>query len=974
MCHTHVIDNEEPQLFHFDSCDVSDLLDISTLNPVPARANLTTLEPTSHFSSHSTTLTSETLTLGDAEVTGKGKGVARTFPISDPVISDLFEIHSASMPSTSYGSTHSSNLSIPLTPSYFDHYTFYNDAQQQQDSPIHKEIESANMGSESQSKGKERESPPVLPPLAFSPTEFYAPSTSSLLGSPSSGPSSYTSNILPLTRFTSNTESLELSFSPPGTENKIPSFHPNVHRSRSLSSISNKSSRPLTARSLSQLKSRLTSSRSSNNFARRLLFKKPVDLEVLRLNNPSVQSFNGSEVFDGGSSLRHTGLKVDELDVTFTGLSDLQLQDTTSKSSNIIFNHTVLKHKGRSNSSPFPISALDIVPSSTSDVFTSIPLVVKNYFDEILPRELRLCIFEALVTLHEADHLCAVRQARWCVAKASSSRNRWVGRDGGVRELVKLSRVSKSWQMLAFDGQLWANLDLHSFPNMVESLILRFTANAGQSIRTIDISGNTKISAVTLLDISDHLCVSSNIESLCYTQLTAINLQGCSALTTRSLHHLLLRSPCLQKLCVKGLKAVTNATCSILSTYSSQLVSLDVGRCINMDAEGIESMATAALNRGDHLSLKELRMSGFRGLNNDMMATLGRAAPYLEVLDLSHARQLHNSAVDAFVACGMEQDTSSGTKTVLVPPRDLGRLNSDEIRIRRRVTRLRHLSLSHCILLTDDACSNLAYSVPDLEFLELGGIGSDLKDDGLIRLLSSTPYIRRIDLEDASHITDAVLTAITPPSSAAQPRPADAAPEPGHALEQLNISFAVNLTNEALLSLVRGCTRLQHLEADNTHISSTVIKEFVRLCHQRGIVNAKANVVDCRGVTENIVKDLAGMTRPRMGWRAYEARKLMFLDMRDGNADELKVGQDECDEKRVVLKSFYSWQTVDNVKAVREKRRRSKRRVGGDSKSDDGLGRSLRWWSPGGRGTPRTAGTSSPLNIADMNSDGCRVM
>lgn len=393
-----------------------------------------------------------------------------------------------------------------------------------------------------------------------------------------------------------------------------------------------------------------------------------------------------------------------------------------------------------------------------------------------------------------------------------------------------------------------------------------------------------------------------------------------------------------------------------------------------MDARGIESMAVATLNRGDHLLLKELRASGLRNIDDDMMTALGKAAPYLEVLDLSYARQLHNSAVDAFVTCGIEQDT--GSKTVLVPPMDLGRSDTNELQIRRRVTRLRHLSLSHCVLLTDDACSNLTFSVPNLEFLELSGIGSDLKDDGLIRLLKSTRYIRRIDIEDASHITDSVLNALTPSANGAQSHFAGIVPETGHALEQLNVSFAVNLTNEALLSLVRGCTRLKYLEADNTHISSTVLKEFVRSCHQRGIVNAKANVVDCRGVTENTVKDLAGITRPRMGWRAYEARKLMFLDARDGNTDELKVGQDECDEKRVVLKSFYSWQTVDNVKAVREKRRKSKRAMGdnGDSETDAGLGRSLRWWSPGGRRTPRTSGRNSPLSIVDLNRDGCRVM
>ncbi|KAG6911332.1 hypothetical protein DXG01_001003 [Tephrocybe rancida] len=982
MSHAHV-DNEEPQLFHFDSCDESELLHNPTLNPTIAQASSAAPQPNNQMPSYDERNTSEALAMGDVEVTGKGKGTMRTLPIRVPMPAphDLFDVEqSGSTSSTSSGSRHYSNLLTPLTP-LSSRYSYF-DAQHELASRIIQEnSRDMNLEPFKESKGKQKESPPVLPPLAFSPTEFSYTSPSPLC-SPSSGPSSYSSSILPLTRVTSNPELQECisAISPlsPITHEATPLNH-TAHRSRSLSSISVRSNRSLTSRSMSQLRSRLTSSRASTNLARKLLFKKPANPEVAP-HNPVTDSMINGERFSGTNSmpdLWHIGSKLDELDTTISRLSDLQLQDTMLKSPNLFFNRTTLKHKGRSHSFPFPLSALDIVPLSTSDVFSPIPLVVKNYFDEVLPRELRLHVFEALVTLHEAEHLRAVEQGRWSVSKASSSRHRWVGRDRGVRELVRLSRVSKSWQALAFDGQLWAGLDLHAFPDIVESLILRFTASGGQCIRTLDISGNSQLSSAALLDMADHFCVNASfdLDSACYTQLTVINLQGCSSLTTRSLHHLLSRSRFLRTLCVKGLKAVTNTTCNVISTHNPQLVSLNVSRCMNMDADGIKCLSNTALNRGDHLLLKELRLSGLKNIDDGTMAALGKAAPFLEILDLSYARHLHNSAIDAFVACKIGQDV--GQQTILIPPRDLGRSDSDDFRIQRRVTRLRHLSLSYCLFLTDDACSNLTSCVPDLEFLELGGIGTDIKDDGLVRLLNTTPYIRRLDLEDASHITDAVIAALTPSTTAAQVPLTDVAPEPGHALEQLNISHATNVTNNALLDLIRGCTRLKHLEADNTHINSTVVKEFVRACHQRGMVNAKANLVDCRGVTESTVKDLATLTRPRRGWRAYEARKLSFLDSRDGNVDELKVGQDECDDKRVVLKSFYSWQMVDNVKIAREKRRKSRRGASadsGDSQVDDGPGRSLRWWSPGGRRTPRTSGRNSPMNIADLNSDGCRVM
>jgi len=517
-----------------------------------------------------------------------------------------------------------------------------------------------------------------------------------------------------------------------------------------------------------------------------------------------------------------------------------------------------------------------------------------------------------------------------------------------------------------------------------------------------------------MADITSGLSLKRSDAEMSYNQLTSINLQGCTSLTTRSLHHLLVRSRSLDKLIVKGLSAVTNTTCDILATCCPLLTSLNINRCPNVTAEGIRSLSLAAIERHEVLALKELRACGLKHLSDNTMALLGRAAPHLEVLDLSYARQLHNSALDAFVACDI-RDTDTGYETVVVGPRDLGRELNDGTKLRRRVTKLKHLCLSSCLLLTDTACSNLSYSVPHLEFLELAGIGTDLKDAGLIRLLSTTPHIRRLDLEDAADITNAVLTTITPipeppltqpisPSTGsdfeageldfsppiANVNPSPQLKQPGHALETLIISYASQISDDALLSLIRNCPKLAHLEVDNSRIGAGVLREFVRLSRQRKAINAKISATDCRGIGESLVKELSPMTRPRMGWRAHGARKLHYLDARDDNEDELRVGQDECDESRVVIKTFYSWQTVDAVKAAREKRRRKSnmRRLNGSDASvshEESARmpvRSTRWWSPGGRratvvGSTRTIETSrsSSPSLSDFSSiDGCVMM
>ena len=502
-------------------------------------------------------------------------------------------------------------------------------------------------------------------------------------------------------------------------------------------------------------------------------------------------------------------------------------------------------------------------------------------------------------------------------------------------------------------------------------------------MRSLDLSGHGALGPTTLIDMSHYLAVyPAQGAGPAENNLTYINFQGCNTLTTRSLHHILIRSPSLKKLCLRGQYAVTNATCEVLANYCPKLLALDLGRCRSLTAEGIHSVTAKFVRLGEHTPLKELRLSGLKGVNDDMMRSLGRAAPHLELLDLSYTT-VHNSALEAFVSCTGED--AANFDVVSLSAHEAGRDSANPGRYWRRVTKLRHLNLNACILLTDHACSHLAHAVPKLEFLELAGIGPELRDDGLVRLLNTTPHIRRLDLEDATDVTDAVLEALTP-----TPTPAPAAtsptsrrnvsappPEPGHALEHLILAYA-NVESDALSELIRACPKLRVLEADNTRMTGLVLKEFVHTMRQRRTQNAKIVANDCRSVGEHAVKEVASHTRPRMGWRSWHARKLAYLDGRDDEG--LSVGQDECDPGRVVVKTFYSWQTVDAVKAAREKKRLSGSRRGANASASStgsevissSSGRA-RWWSPGGRRSV-TLNTPSLLDNADRSGEGCTIM
>lgn len=572
------------------------------------------------------------------------------------------------------------------------------------------------------------------------------------------------------------------------------------------------------------------------------------------------------------------------------------------------------------------------------------------------------------------------------------------------------------------------------------------------------------------------------------TNVTSINLSGAYSLTTRALHRLLASCPLLQKVSLRGLAAATNTTCIVLGESCKELEVLDLSRCTGVDAFGITFICEAVENRwketlarmtgpdslvgseGDasrvprrKSKLRELRISGLKRASLATVGQIASAFPDLEVLDLSYALSLTDEAWAEFVEWREDSDDSSlgfsfprqpmGLPHVELTARQIGLDPIDRTIYRRRVTKLRHLNLSSCTSLTDQTCSYLAYAVPKLELLELGGIGAGMRDPGLIRLLETTPLIRKLDLSDASSITDAVLAALTPPPpapeagprrlltlplpplpsspinipgrpllaptrSASFPIPSShravmlALPPPpktGQSLEHLAVSYATALTPEAFTALIKGCSKLITLEADNTSIDNAVVREYVELQRTRLAERSKSNnttpnvqtkkaatlvAIDCAAVGRPIIDELAskGHTRPRAGYRSWTAHlwALPYADARDG--DDLSPSQlwhggglDECDETKVVVKSFRSWQIVDKWQVERAKRMKTKKSLGGGSSgggasnAGGGIGgMDSAPGTPGSRGSRwfvrrSSSGATTPRSM-DEDDRGCTVM
>ncbi|KZT53776.1 RNI-like protein [Calocera cornea HHB12733] len=556
------------------------------------------------------------------------------------------------------------------------------------------------------------------------------------------------------------------------------------------------------------------------------------------------------------------------------------------------------------------------------------PEVPPNLFEKVLPRELQLECLRSIVVVCAEEHEREVREGLWTVYRASQER--WVGSAMGYREIIKLSRVSRTWRSLAFDGQLWSTIDLSPYSQITRSAVQHLVASASPFVKHASIVNLPRLFPIVAKGLA--------APYIPQTQLRSLNLRGCRHISTGPLHLLIATSPMLQNVNFCASLAVTNYTMNLLATHCPQLQVVDVTRCPYLSGSGIValgSIASGPLVDGKarkHSKIRELRMAGLRYANVDVLTSIGQHIPELEVLDLSGSRLLTDAAIEALILCTKD----SACDKIALTSREAGRDPAEMTTHYRRLTKLRHLNLSSCPEITDRACFNLAHAVPKLELLELADLGGAMKDDGLVHLLGTVPYIRKVDLDDAMDITDRVLDALTPPPP--EHRLPGTKVTPGEMLEQLILSYATNITNDGVLRLLRACTKLRVLELDNTRVSDSVLREFVRTARKRKMVGAEIVAIDCRSVGKAVVSELAAHTRPRRGWKAWEAQAMGYDDG-SPHADvhlpgpSLTAAQDECDESKTILKSFWSWQAVDTATALRERRKRlvgSRRLTEGD--------------------------------------------
>ncbi|KAJ9110842.1 hypothetical protein QFC19_001351 [Naganishia cerealis] len=461
-----------------------------------------------------------------------------------------------------------------------------------------------------------------------------------------------------------------------------------------------------------------------------------------------------------------------------------------------------------------------------------------SHFDNKLPPELKLRVFAAILALHKAEHVKADRD----VGKGSSKEERadaaqylnkrWLGEMAGRRELFRISRVSRSWHELAFDGQLWKDFNLHQAIGHVwpSALLMILAKNQGRYVRNLALHGWNHLPphALTLALTNGQGPNSGSVT----TRIQRLDLQGCTSLDADSLRTIIGQSPDLKWISLRGLTAVTGEVVQSIATHANHLQYLDLTRCWRI------SLLDECIFDGEDSwpALKTLKIGGGVA-ETGIFEWLARAAPNLETIDVSHSLEISDDDMKDLVSvptddyqdaltrgrtiahygfATTDEDTGLEPQTIMLTPSQASQLASDfpcDGMIPRRVTKLRHINLSHCPNITQRAAAYLAYAVPHLEILEMANVG-EMSSDGIVALLGTTPHIKKIDLEGATQACDRVLAALT---FATRKHSVLDPPMPGKELEALFLGHAGSITTDAALRLLRACPDLVQL---NLEVSS----------------------------------------------------------------------------------------------------------------------------------------------------------
>lgn len=274
------------------------------------------------------------------------------------------------------------------------------------------------------------------------------------------------------------------------------------------------------------------------------------------------------------------------------------------------------------------------------------------------------------------------------------------------------------------------------------------------------------------------------------SNLQNLNVEG-AGLMAATLKHMFTSNKKLKSLKLTGNAEVNHRVLNKIAYYCKDLERLDVSHCQRVSAHSV----VRVLNNCQSLhSLMAQHVEGFHD-PACMNALYNRKS--LKHLVLTGCRGINDESLRILI-----QGQNAVIDPITWKPRAAPRA-------------LTMLNISRCPNLTDFGLEYLIGKLPSLQYLSLAR-NRGITNAGLKKLLPTLPNLLHLDLEELTALTDSAATTIVRAPFARN-------------LRGLILSCCENISEQALISIVKNCISLTQLDLDSTAAGSALMDSVPQL-------------------------------------------------------------------------------------------------------------------------------------------------
>ncbi|BAS98525.1 Os06g0605900 [Oryza sativa Japonica Group] len=346
----------------------------------------------------------------------------------------------------------------------------------------------------------------------------------------------------------------------------------------------------------------------------------------------------------------------------------------------------------------------------------------------------------------------------------------------------------------------------------------------------------------------------------CCAKLQSVNIKNCAHVGDQGVSGLVCSAAAsLAKVRLQGL-SITDASLSVIGYYGKAITDLTLARLPAVGERGFWVMANA-------LGLQKLRfmsVSSCPGVTDLALASIAKFCPSLKQLNLKKCGQVSDGRLKDFAESAKVLESlqieecnkvtlmgilafllncspkfkalslvkCNGIKDICSAPAQLPLCKS-----------LRSLTIKDCPGFTDASLAVVGMICPQLENVDLSGLGA-VTDNGLLPLIkSSESGLVHVDLNGCENLTDATVSALVKAH--------------GSSLARLSLEGCSRITDASLFAISEGCTDLAELDLSNCMVSDYGVAV---LASARQLKLRVLSLSGCLKVTQKSVPFLGSMS------------------------------------------------------------------------------------------------------------------